>query len=264
MCESLKISRCIFYYKIKFKTIDSELENTIVRIFNENRKVYGTRRIKKELEKIKDENQAIKFIISRKSISKVMKKHQIMSKYTELQYKKHGGKTNYAEVGNIVDRKFNNRKNLEVLVSDLTYVRVANSWHYICFITNLYNRAIVGFAVGENKDSQLVYQAFMNSKINLSRVGIFHTDRGSEFKNTQIDELLSAFKIKRSLSRKGNPWDNAVAEALYKILKTEFVSNKIFSSKYQLERELTDYINWYNKKRLHSSLGYVPPLDYVA
>ena len=102
----------------------------------------------------------------------------------------------------------------------------------------------------------------MNSKINLSKVHIFHTDRGSEFKNTQIDELLHAFKIKRSLSRKGNPWDNAVAEALYKILKTEFVKNIIFSSKWQLERKLTEYINWYNNKRIHSSLNYVAPLEY--
>ena len=84
----------------------------------------------------------------------------------------------------------------------------------LCPIINLYNRAVVGFAVAENKDSELVYKAFMHSKINLSKVQIFHMDRGSEFRNSQIDELLHAFKIKRSLSRKGNPWDNAVAEAL--------------------------------------------------
>ena len=79
-----------------------------------------------------------------------------MSKYTQLKYKKHAGQTNYAEVKNILDRKFNDRKNLAVLVSDLTYVRVGNAWNYICLIINLYNRAIVGFAVGENKDSELV------------------------------------------------------------------------------------------------------------
>ncbi len=101
----------------------------------------------------------------------------------------------------------------------------------------------------------------MSSKINLSNVKIFHADRGSEFNNFQIDEVLHAFKIQHSLSRKGNPWDNAIAEALYKTLKTEFVDNRIFSSKYQLKKELTDYINWYNKKRLHSSLGYFAPLQ---
>ncbi len=74
-----------------------------------------------------------------------MKRLKIMSKYTQLKYKKHAGQTNYAEVKNILDRKFNDRKNLAVLVSDLTYVRVGNAWNYICLIINLYNRAIVGF-----------------------------------------------------------------------------------------------------------------------
>ena len=74
-----------------------------------------------------------------------MKRLKIMSKYTQLKYKKHAGQTHYAEVKNILDRKFNDRKNLAVLVSDLTYVRVGNAWNYICLIINLYNRAIVGF-----------------------------------------------------------------------------------------------------------------------
>jgi len=264
MCKSLEISRSVFYYKKKLKIINTELENEIVRIFNENRKVYGARKLKKELEKIKDENGEIRFMVSRTKIREVMKRLKMMSKYTQLQYKKYSKNVNNSEVKNIVDRKFNDRGYLEVLVSDLTYVRVGNAWHYICLITNLYNRAVVGFATGKNKTAELVYKAFMNSKVNLSSVGIFHTDRGSEFNNAQIDELLHAFNIKRSLSGKGSPWDNAVSEALYKTLKTEFVDNRIFSSQWQLQRELTDYINWYNSKRLHSSLGYVAPLDYVA
>lgn len=257
MCEILEMRRSKYYYKEKSKVINRELENAIIKIFYESKKNYGTRRIKKELEKIG-------FLISRKNVSKVMKKHNLMSNYTNLNYKVHSTSCNNDNLKNIVDRNFDGRKNCEVLVSDLTYVRVGNSWHYICVIINLYNRAIVGFAVGKNKDANLVYQAFLNSKVNLSKVSIFHTDRGSEFNNSQIDEMLHAFNIKRSLSRKGNPWDNAVSESLYKTLKTEFVGSIIFSSKYQLQRELTEYVNWYNSKRLHSSLGYVAPLDYVA
>lgn len=137
-----------------------------------------------------------------------------------------------------------------------------DKWHYICLIVNLYNRKIVGFSSGCNKTAQLVYKAFLNSSINLSKVSIFHTDRGNEFKNKLIDELLATFHIKRSLSNKGTPYDNAVAEATYKIVKTEFAFNRIFASQEALSLELFDYVNWYNNKRLHGSLGYVDPCEY--
>ncbi|SES42404.1 Integrase core domain-containing protein [Psychrobacillus sp. OK032] len=108
---------------------------------------------------------------------------------------------------------------MSVLVSDLTYVKVGNRWNYICFLIDLYNREIVGYSIGEKKDAALVQRAFASVKYPLGQVKVFHTNRGSEFKNVGIDELLSKYKIKRSLSQKGDPYDNAVAEATFKILK---------------------------------------------
>ena len=102
----------------------------------------------------------------------------------------------------------------------------------------------------------------MNTNINLTKVNIFHTDRGNEFKNKVIDEVLGAFKIKRSLSKKGCPYDNAVAEASYKIIKTEFAFNIIFKSLDELKKELRSYVLWYNNKRIHSSLNYMTPVEY--
>ena len=104
-------------------------------------------------------------------------------------------------------------------------MNVAGKWNYICLLINLFNREIVGYSVGAKKDANLVYEAFMNSTINLSKIKIFHTDRGNEFKNKIIDEVLKVFNIERSLSKKGCPYDNAVAEAGYKIIKTEFAFN---------------------------------------
>ena len=89
-----------------------------------------------------------------------------------------------------------------------------------------------------NKDAKLVYKACMNSTINLKKVKIFHTDRGNEFKNKIIDEILDTFEIKRSLSKKGCPYDNAVAEAVYKIIKTEFAFDRIFNNLEELKLEL--------------------------
>ena len=127
---------------------------------------------------------------------------------------------------------------------------------------DLFNREIIGYAAGKNKNAELVYKAFGTIKTNLNNINILHTDRGNEFKNKIIDEVLKTFNIDRSLSKKGCPYDNAVAEATYKIIKTEFAFNRIFKSFEELETELFDYVNWYNNFRIHSSLDYLTPVEY--
>ncbi|BDP59367.1 hypothetical protein EfmJHP38_03050 [Enterococcus faecium] len=96
----------------------------------------------------------------------------------------------------------------------------------------------------------------------LTEVEIFHTDRGKEFDNQAIDELLTTFDINRSLSHKGCPFDNAVAESTYKSLKVEFVYQYTFETLQQLDLELFDYVNWWNHLRLHGTLGYETPVGY--
>ena len=191
-----------------------------------------------------------------------MKKYRLISNYTVKQYKVHKSKCNEEKIDNIVQREFNDREDLEIVVSDLTYVNVSGKLHYVCLLINLFNREIVGYSAGPNKDDKLVYEAFMNSTINLKKVKIFHTDRGNEFKNKIIDEILDTFEIKRSLSKKGCPYDNAVAEAVYKIIKTEFAFDRIFNNLEELKLELRSYVLWYNNKRIHSSLNYMTPVEY--
>ena len=105
----------------------------------------------------------------------------------------------------------------------MTYVGVGMRWNYICVLVDRYNREIIGYLTGANKDSKLVFKALSMVKGNLSGIQIFHTDRGSKFKNNVIEETLEAFGIERVLSRKGSPYDNVVTEATFKIVKTEFV-----------------------------------------
>ena len=133
---------------------------------------------------------------------------------------------------------------------------------YICVLIDLFNREIIGYSVGKQKDAKLVKRAFAKVTGNLGEIQIFHTDRGNEFKNQIIEEILEGFEIERSLSRKGCPYDNAVAEATYKIIKTEFVDNQIFGSLDELEIKFADYVNWFNRHRIHSSLGYQTPSEY--
>ncbi len=127
---------------------------------------------------------------------------------------------------------------------------------------DLYNREIIGYSAGEHKTADLVKAAFQNVKGSLEEISLFYTDRGNEFKNQAIEEVLETFGIKRSLSKKGCPYDNAVAEATFKIIKTEFVWNEIFADLKELKLKLWDYVNWYNHHRIHSSLGYQTPVQY--
>jgi len=255
MCQFLKISRSLIYYKRKNKRTDVELENHIIRIFKESRNNYGSRKIKVELTKLG-------YQVSLKRIRKYMNLNGLVSNYTVKQFKPQKSNCNNDLIDNTLNREFNRSDELDVIVSDLTYVNVAGKWNYICTILDLYNREIVGYAAGKNKTAELVYKAFSTIKTNLNKINIFHTDRGNEFKNKLIDELLTTFNIERSLSKKGCPYDNAVAEATFKIIKTEFVFNRKFNSLKELEMELLDYVNWYNNIRIHGSLNYLSPVEY--
>ena len=176
--------------------------------------------------KIKIELKKLNIVASRRKIREIMNKYRLVSNYTVKHYKVHKASCNEDKVANVV------------------------------------NREIVGYSAGAKKDASLVYDAFMKSNINLSKVKIFHTDRGNEFKNKVIDEVLKAFKIERSLSKKGCPYDNAVAEAGYKIIKTEFAFKRIFKDLQELKKDLTDYVLWYNYKRIHGALNYMTPVEY--
>jgi len=263
MCEVLQIARSTFYYEAEIAVQkeqekakeEEELKEKILKIFNENRKVYGTRKIKGKL--LKDGHK-----VSRRRIGRLMEELGIQSKYAQPSYKPMSSLPNEDSVGNVLDREFEVDEEMTVLVSDLTYVKVGQHWNYVCFLIDLYNRAIVGYSVGKRKDAALVQRAFATVKQPLENVKLFHTDRGSEFKNVNIDELLSKYQIERSLSHKGNPYDNAVAEATFKILKTELINGTHFSTLNQLDLELFDYINWYNNIRSHSTLGYLSPVEY--
>lgn len=255
MCKILKISRSLVYYTPKEKSFDSKLENEIITIFKNSRNNYGTRKIKKELDKKG-------YQVSRRRIGSIMRKYGLVSNYTVKQYKVHKSNCNEEEMENIVNREFDREGTLEVVVSDLTYVNVKGKWNYICILLDLYNREIIGYAAGKNKDANLVYKAFTKVNRPLKDIKILHTDRGNEFKNNVIDSLLTTFNIKRSLSKKGCPYDNAVAEATFKVVKTEFAFNKIFQSFEELEYQLFDYVNWYNNHRIHGSLDYLTPVEY--
>lgn len=264
MCDVLNIPRSTYYYhanldnKCTLKREDEEISKEIARIFKESRNNYGTRKIKKELSKLPQPKH-----VSRRRIGRLMKELKLVSTYTVAQYKPYKSSTcNEALIKNELQRQFEQDKPLAVVVSDLTYVRVGTKWHYVCLFVDLFNREIIGRSAGANKDAKLVYQALSNIKANLNDVQMFHTDRGKEFDNGLISEALETFGIQRSLSMKGCPYDNAVAEAMFKVFKTEFANRAHFTSLEQLTLELDDYVHWFNHIRIHGTLGYLTPVEF--
>ena len=157
-----------------------------------------------------------------------MKGVGLVSNYTVAQFKPHKSLCNEAPVKNELQRQFDQDKPLAVIVSDLTYVRVGKKWNYVCLFVDLFNREIIGYSVGQNKNAKLVYQALASIKGNLNDIQMFHTDRGKEFDNKGISEALETFGIQRSLSMKGCPYDNAVAEAMLRFLRPNSLTQLIF------------------------------------
>ena len=263
MCAVLDLPTSTYYYhadlsgKRAKKAEDAVLSKEIERIFKSSRNNYGTRKIKKELSKLPEPKH-----VSRRRIGRLMKELGLVSTYTVAQFKPQTLSCNEAPVRNALKREFTQTKVLAVIVSDLTYVRVGKKWHYVCLFVDLFNREIIGYSAGENKTSELVYQAIARIQANLHDVQLFHTDRGKEFDNKLISEALETFGIQRSLSMKGCPYDNAVAEATFKVFKTEFANQAHFTSLEQLTLELSDYVHWFNHIRIHGTLGYLTPMEF--
>ncbi len=133
----------------------------------------------------------------------------------------------------------------------------------MCPLVDLADRGIVGHSAGRTRDASLVLGAFATLDFPLTDVQVFHTDRGGEFDNTRIDELLDVFDIKRSLSRKGNPYDNAVVESTNRLLKKELVYRNHYTTIEQLRHDPDDYVWWSDNQRLHSTLGYRSPKEFA-
>lgn len=257
MCKVFNISRQTYYYRPKEHPCEAKLQEAITEEFEHSRKNYGTRKIKIALAR-----RGI--IVSRRKIGRIMASRGLKSNYTKAKFRQHNASVNHSPIGNQLklNRAFSNREPLEAIITDLTYVRVGAKWHYVCFIIDLFNREIIGHSCGPNKDAQLVKRAFQRIGYPLTKVQLVHTNRGKEFDNQTIEEILTTFEIERSLSKKGCPYDNAVAESTYKSFKVEFVYPTKFETLAELQLQVFDYVNWWNHLRIHGALGYETPVGY--
>ncbi|NKZ20979.1 IS3 family transposase [Streptococcus ovuberis] len=253
MCRWLNLPRSSYYYKASESVAEAALEEKVKQIFLESQSRYGARKIKKCLE-----SEGIQ--LSHRRIRRIMKRLNLVSIYQKAAVKPQSKGKNDAPIPNRLARQFNQETPLEVLVTDLTYVRVGKRWAYVCLMIDLYNREIIGLLVGWQKTATLVKQAIQSIPYALTKVKLFHSDRGKEFDNQLIDDMLEAFGITRSLSQAGCPYDNAVAESTYRSFKLEFINQETFHSLEELTLKNKDYVHWWNHNRIHGSLNYQTPM----
>ena len=231
-------------------------EKDVGRVWRDGGKVYGARRIKHALG---HEGVAL----SRRRVNRIMEGNGMAGSYSKAAYRPHPARPNDDPASNILAREFNGYAPRTHLASDPAYVRVGSSWAYVCLPGDLANRQIAGHSVGVRHDADLVLAAFAALRFPLDEIEVFHTDRGGGFTGERIERMLDVFGITRSLSGPGSPYDNAVVESTDRLVKKELIYANTYTSVERLRSDLNRYVWWYNHRRLHSTLGYLSPVEFT-
>lgn len=259
MCQVLVVSSSGFY-RWKNKIISNRIhrmnhiKEKITSIYFESKQRYGSPRITIEL-------QSLGYAISRITVAKYMKQMGLRSKLSKKFKVSTDSKHNYLTVENVLNREFKPTLPSKVWVSDITYIHTKEGFLYLTTVIDLYDRKIIGWSLSSIMSTQdTILSAWrMATRNRTVHSGlIFHSDRGVQYANNKFANVLNSYKkITRSMSRKGNCWDNAVAESFFKSLKTELIYGNKLITKEQMKLEIFEYIEiWYNKKRRHSALNY--------
>lgn len=167
---------------------------------------------------------------------------------------------------NLLRRNFSAPGPNRVWVSDITYIRTKTGWLYLCVILDLYSRRIVGWSLRPHMKASLVCEALRHALATRTVEPwklIFHSDRGSQYASQSFRNLLRENKIISSMSRKGDCYDNAVAESVFGIIKRELVHTTVLENLVDTHREMFRYIEgFYNRRRMHSYLDYMSPEEF--
>lgn len=260
MCKVLKVSSS-GYYKWRHQVPSARakrndlLVQEIRRIHKVSKQTYGSPRIKAELNKegIKASQPLVAKLMRREHIRSIIKKKYRVT--TDSSHK-------YPVVANLLMRDFSVSRSNEVWVSDLTYIFTNEGWLYLTTVIDLFDRKVIGWALSKTmKTNETIIPAFRMAKhnrpINKQQKLIFHSDRGIQY---ACDEFVTAIgkheNIERSMSRKGDCWDNAIAESFFKTIKVELIYRYKYQSIQDAALSIFEYIEtWYNQKRRHKHLN---------
>ena len=263
MCQTLEVGRSGFYAWLNRPENPRKHENrrllmAIKVAHRKSRKTYGSPRIHAEL-------TGNGHSCGRHRIARLMRQHGIVSKHKRKFRVTTNANHSYPIAENLLQRKFDVAKPGEGWVSDITYISTREGWLYLAVTLDLYHRKIIGWAMGRWITRQLAIDALnMAIKNESLKPGlIHHSDRGVQYASNEFRGLLKTHAIQCSMSRKGNCWDNAVAESFFHSLKVELVHGKLYATRQEAKTAIFEYIEvFYNRQRRHSHLGYLSPIDF--
>ncbi|PIC55974.1 hypothetical protein CSV80_16940 [Sporosarcina sp. P12(2017)] len=260
MCTILGVSTS-GYYKWREK-VQTEMQKvkegafqSIQKIFYENREVYGSPRIQKELAK-----QG--FYLSVKTVANYMRELGLCATvpfhYTVTTQSNH----EHPMYPNLLNRNFHTEQPNQVWVVDITYIWTTEGWLYLATVMDLFSRKIIGFNLANTLDKGLP-QLALERAFHFRSPGeglIHHSDQGSQYASKDYIALLQKNKCKISMSRRGDCYDNACIESFHATIKKELIYRKKFKTRKEAETAVLDYIiSFYNEQRSHSTLDYVSP-----
>lgn len=266
MCQLFDVSRSNYYdwrkrtvHKSKRQLEDEILTQHICKIHEENRRKYGVPKIHMALrqEGIRCGKNRVYRLMKAANICRKAKKH-----YRNTTQSNH----HHPIAPNLLKRNFNPNQPNKVWVTDITYIPTMTGWLYLVVVLDLFSRKVVGWSMSDRLKTDFVLSAVKMAIQNRrpAKGLIIHSDRGVQYASREYRKLLASHRIRRSMSRKGNCWDNAPAESFFSLLKKELMEDtSVFSSRSSAKLEIFDYIEaYYNRKRIHSSIKYQSPENY--
>jgi transposase InsO family protein len=263
LCKVLEVSRSGYYaWERRVPSArsreDAKLRVHIAAIHERSRGVYGAPRVHAEL-------RASGFRVSRKRVARLMSELGLESRRKRRFKATTDSRHTLPVAENVLDRKFEVDAPNVAWVTDITYVWTSEGWLYLAAILDLFSRRVVGFAMSERIDRQLALDALCAAVgRRLPNAGlVHHSDRGSQYASGDYQDALDEAGVVCSMSRKGNCWDNAVAESFFATLKTELVYLRRFATRAEAREAIFEFIeSFYNRERRHSTLGYLSPVAF--
>lgn len=265
-CNLLELSRSAYYEWLDNKDRylqksreHEQLTQYITNVFIKSKYRYGVKRITQELNK-----QGI--VCNDKKVAKIMRDNNLYpAGYKKFKVTTTNSNHKYKVFDNLLNRNFTIDRPDLVWVSDITYIKTDEGWLYLATVIDLFSRKLIGYKMSSRMTKDLVIGALYNAlqARNYPKNVIVHSDRGSQYASNEYKRILKLHHLQGSMSKKGDCWDNAVAESFFATLKKEYVHQVTFTTRLNAQLGIFDYIEtWYNKERIHSKLNGLSPNEF--